>query len=268
MKKVCDQVLIELKSYYIRIAKELLMKTKLLTQIALFAGLLFNYSIAQEGGLKFQNPFDGAKKTTSFGAMYSMPVGDFGSTNLEKGGFARGGWGLYFDSKSTFKSGLTFISHSTYSWVPLDQDAMAKAFSENLGRKTEVTGGKHKPFLSTIGVGYDFKAGSFLTIGISAQGGVLYNSFKGFNMTVYDSTGTTIAFTDNFKYDAEFSFAYVFGAKFNFSLIKDILSFQIAVDYSGSKYQSYLRSHQLGPIETTQNIQILNIGGGFAFHTK
>ncbi len=244
------------------------MKKRHIIQAVLFTALLSNYSVAQEGGLKFKNPFDGAKKTTSLGAMYSMPVGDFGSTDLEKGGFARAGWGLYLDSKSTFKNGLSFISHSTYSWVPLNQDAIAKAFTENLGRKTEVIGGKHKPFLTTVGLGYDFKAASFLSIGISAQVGVLYNSFKGFDLTVYDTTGTSILFTDNFKYDAEFSFAYVFGAKFNFSLIKDILSFQVFVDYSGSKYQAYLRSYELAPIKTTQNIQLVNIGGGFAFHTK
>ncbi|WP_294672152.1 hypothetical protein [uncultured Fluviicola sp.] len=223
---------------------------------------------AQEGTMKFKNPFDDARKTTSFGAMYCLPVGDFGSTNLEKGGFANPGWGLYFDSKSTFKGGLTFISHSTYAWIPLNQESIAKAFTENLGRKTEVTGGKHKPFLSTVGVGYDFKAASFLTIGISAQAGVLYNSFKGFDMTVYDSTGTSVLFTDNFKYDSEFSLAYVFGAKFNFSLIKDLISFQVSVDYSGAKFDSYLRSYQLQPIKTTQHIQIVNIGAGFAFHTK
>lgn len=226
------------------------------------------YSFAQEGTVKFKNPFDDAKKTTTLGAMYCLPVGDFGSTNLEKGGFANPGWGLYFDSRNTFKSGLTLISHSTYAWVPLNQVAIAKAFTENLGRKTEVAGGKHKPFLTTIGLGYDFKAASFLKIGISAQGGVLYNSFKGFDMTVYDSTGTSVLFTDNFKYDAEFSFAYVFGAKFNFSLIKDVISFEVSVDYSGAKFDSYLRSYQLHPIKTRQNIQILNIGAGFAFHTK
>lgn len=244
------------------------MKKANIIQAVLFTVISFSCSFAQEGGLKFKNPLESAQKTTSFGAMYCLPVGDFGSTNLEKGGFARAGWGLYFDSKSTFKHGLSFISHSTYAWVPLDQKAVAQAFTENLGRKTEVTGGKHKPFLTTIGAGYDFKATRFLTIGISAQGGILYNSFKGFDMAVYDATGTGILFSDNFKYDAEFSLAYVFGAKFNFSLIKDLLSFQLAVDYSGSKYQSYLRSYHLEPIKTTQNIQILNIGAGFAFHTK
>lgn len=244
------------------------MKKTYLTLIALVTVLSSTYSIAQEGAIKFKNPLESAKKTTSLGAMYCLPVGDFGSTDLKKGGFARAGWGLYFDSKSTFKNGLTFISHSTYAWVPLDQDAVANAFTTNLGRKTEVSGGKHKPFLSTIGLGYDFKVAPFLTIGISAQGGILYNSFKGFDMTVYDSTGTNIQFSDNFKYDAEFSLAYVFGAKFDFSLIKDLLSFQVSVDYSGSKYQSYLRSYQLAPIETSQNIQLLNIGAGFAIHTK
>jgi hypothetical protein len=242
------------------------MKKLFIAQITVLTTFLSVYSIAQEGTVKFKNPFDSAKKTNSFGAMYVLPVGDFGSTDLDKGGFARAGWGLYFDSKSTFKSGLSFISHSTYAWVPLDQEAMAKALTNGIGFGTaRVSGGKHKPFLTTIGLGYDFKAASFLTIGISAQTGILYNSFKALEVTIIDPNGNTLV-TADFKYDSEFSLAYVFGAKFNFSLIKDILSFQVYADYSGAKFQSYLRSQPMD-FKTTQNIQMVNIGAGFAFHS-
>lgn len=70
------------------------------------------------------------------------------------------------------KKGLSFVSHSTYSWVPMNQEAMEKAFTENLGRKTKIEGGKHQPFLTTIGVGYDFHLSPKIHAGISAQGGL------------------------------------------------------------------------------------------------
>lgn len=95
------------------------MKKKSIIQITLFTTLLFNHSFAQEGKLKLKNPFEHVTKTTTLGAMYSIPVGKFSSTNLEDGGFAKAVWGLYFDSKSTFKSGISFLSHSTFSWVPI-----------------------------------------------------------------------------------------------------------------------------------------------------
>lgn len=64
---------------------------------------------------KFTNPFLSGKKSTSLGAMASIPVGRFADTDIKEGGYAQTGWGLYFDSKTTLQNGLSFISHSTYS---------------------------------------------------------------------------------------------------------------------------------------------------------
>lgn len=244
------------------------MKNHYLSLAVILLSAFFNLFHAQEGGIKFKNPFENASKHTSFGAMAAIPVGKFSSTDLKNGGFARTGWGLYFDTKSTLKKGLSFVSHSTYSWVPMDQKAMEKAFTDNLGRKTKIEGGKHRPFLTTIGVGYDFHLSPKIHAGISAQGGFMYNSAKGFDMTVYDSDGETVLFSDNFKYDSEFSFAYVFSAQINFNIVKDVISFQVYCDYSGSQYNSPIRSYHLPTIKTSQSIQLINVGGGFCIKTK
>ncbi|MNJ82916.1 hypothetical protein D3C87_03280 [compost metagenome] len=244
------------------------MKNHYLSLAAIFLSAVFNSFHAQEGGLKFKNPFENASKHTSFGAMAAIPVGKFSSTSIDNGGFAKTGWGLYFDSKSTLKKGLSFVSHSTYSWVPMDQQALEKAFSDNLGRKTEINGGKHRPFMTTLGVGYDFHLGSKISAAVSAQGGFMYNSAKGFDMTVYDTDNTTVLFSDNFKYDSEFSFAYTFSAQLNFNIVKDVVSFQVYCDYSGSQYNSPIRSYHLPTIKTSQSIQLVNVGGGFCIKTK
>lgn len=214
------------------------------------------------------NPFSGASKVSSFGAMASVPVGQFSSTDLENGGFAKTGWGFFFDSKTVLKNGLSFISHSTYSWVPFNQAAMATTFSSELGKHTTVTGGKYMPFLTTLGVGYEFHPAPFLTFGITAQGGLMYNSSKSFELTVYDTDNTTVLFKDDMKFDAQFSLAYVFGAQVNFRLIKDLIDFQITGDYSASQFNSTLRGQNLDPIKTKQQIQLVNFGAGIVVHTK
>lgn len=216
---------------------------------------------------KITNPFLTGKKSTSFGAMASVPVGQFSGTDLKDGGYAQTGWGLYFDSKTTLKSGLSFISHSTYSWVPLNHNALSNTFTTELGRKTEISGGKHMPFLTTLGIGYEINATSFLKFGVSAQGGLLYNSFKGFDINVYDANNALL-FTDNLKFDSQFTFAYVFGVNASVNLVKDLVDLQVTADYSASKFTSTLRSHNIDPIKTSQQIQLVNVGLGIVVYTN
>lgn len=231
--------------------------------IFLFASICSAPAIAQI----IKNPFTNVRKTTAIGAMASIPVGQFAGTDLEDGGYAQTGWGLYFDSKTILKSGLSFVSHSTYSWVPLNHNALAATFTSELGRRTEISGGKHMPFLTTLGLGYDFSPVRLLRLGITAQGGLMYNSFKGFDINVYDASNTLL-FTDNLKFDSQFTVAYVFGPNAGVSLIKDLLDLQVSADYSASKFNSTLRSHNIAPIKTSQQIQLLNVGLGIVVYTK
>ncbi|MBL7712312.1 MAG: hypothetical protein JNL13_07615 [Chitinophagaceae bacterium] len=217
---------------------------------------------------KFTNPFSNADKYTSIGAMASIPSGQFRSTDLKNGGYAGTGWGLYFDSKTVLKSGLYFVSHSTYSWVPLNDAALNTSFTRELGKKTMISGGRHMPFLTTLGLGYEAHPKKFITLGLSAQAGLMYNSFKNFDITVYDTDNTTVLFNDNLKYDSQFSFAYVIGAQVGFRLIKDLLDFQLIADYSASKFSSTLRGSELPAIRTSQHIQLINVGAGIVVHTK
>ncbi len=105
-------------------------------------------------------------KATTIGAFIASPVGNFGSTDINNGGFAAPGWGVVFDSKTKIKNGLSYVFHSTYSWMDIDQEAMSKEFSDYLGLKAEVDGGQHQPFLSTIGLNYDFYFTKRVRIGL------------------------------------------------------------------------------------------------------
>lgn len=102
-------------------------------QLALVSMLFIAGSVQAQ---KFTNPFSKADKYTSIGAMASIPSGQFRSTDLKDGGYASTGWGLYFDSKTVLKNGVYFVSHSTYSWVPLNDAALNTSFTKELGKKT------------------------------------------------------------------------------------------------------------------------------------
>lgn len=238
-------------------------KLILLSTLTLAASLSTSPTNAQ----KITNPFLSGKKATSLGATASIPVGRFSGTDLKEGGYAQTGWGLYFDSKTTLKSGLSFISHSTYSWVPLNHKAMMNTFTKELGRRTEIKGGRHMPFLTTLGLGYEANATKKLKLGVSAQAGLLYNSFKGFDINVYDANNNVL-FSDNLKFDSQFTFAYLFGVNASVNLLKNLVDLQLTADYSASKFTSSIRSYNLPPIKTSQQIQIVNVGLGFVVYTN
>jgi hypothetical protein len=86
------------------------------------------------------------KKSTGISALYSTPIGNFGKRDLDKGGYAKPGWGFAFDTRTFLGLGISFVSYTTYSWINLDQDAMAEDFSVALNQPTTIEGGQHRPF--------------------------------------------------------------------------------------------------------------------------
>jgi hypothetical protein len=205
-------------------------------------------------------------KATTIGAFIASPVGNFGSTDINNGGFAAPGWGVVFDSKTKIKNGLSYVFHSTYSWMDIDQEAMSKEFSDYLGLKAEVDGGQHQPFLSTIGLNYDFYFTKRLKLGINGQAGVLYNSFRPFTLKVYDANNV-LFYEDIVQYESAFAFAYSFGADLTFHLIKNLLGLKISADYSAGNLDTYLISKNLPPTKSVSKLEMLNLGIALEFYT-
>lgn len=206
-------------------------------------------------------------KANTLGAFIASPVGNFGSTDINNGGFAAPGWGVVFDSKTKVKNGLSYVFHTTYSWMDIDQEAMSKEFSDYLGLKAEVDGGQHQPFLSTIGLNYDIYFTKRLKLGINGQAGVLYNSFRPFTLKVYDANNV-LFYEDIVQYESAFAFAYCFGADFTFHLIKNLLGLKISADYSAGNLDTYLISKNLPPTKSVSKLEMLNLGVALEFYTR
>ena len=213
-----------------------------------------------------QNP----NNSSTIGAFIAFPMGEFGKTDLENGGFAKQGYGFAFDSKNILAKGFSFVSHSTYAWVDIDGDAMAKAFDEEFGAgyRTEITNGQHQPFLSTIGLNYDYHVTKRVSFGANAQAGILYNSFRPMGIKVYYTPNNILLYDDIVSYESNFAFAYGFGVDISFSLIPNVVSFQITADYSAGNLNTYLISKQFDPIKSVDKMQFLNLGASLVFYSK
>jgi hypothetical protein len=215
-----------------------------------------------------------SSKQSLLGAFLAFPMGEFGKTDIENGGFAKQGYGFSFDSKSMIGKGFSYLFHTTYAWADIDGDAMAKAFDKefetNLGTgyKTSVTGGQHQPFLSTIGLGYDFHLTERISFGLNGQAGIVYNSFRPMTIKVYDSNINQEIYNDIVSYESSFAFAYGFGADIMFTLIPNLIAFQLNADYSSGKLDTYLISKVFDPIKSVEKMQFLNLGFSLVFYTN
>ena len=213
---------------------------------------------------KFENPYN----TNEFGGIYAIPLGDFGSKDASSGGFATRGFGFSFDSKTYLFYGFSFVSHSVYSWVNLDANAMSDQLTKDLGLKTVITGGQHQPFVSTVGVNYNYYFTKKICLGVNAQAGILYNSFKPFELKIYDNSNNVI-YNDLLGFDSKLAFAYCGGTDLSFSLIPHVLAFKLWATYTASNVDTYLTSKYTDPIKSITKMQFMNLGIGFVvFNSK
>jgi hypothetical protein len=87
--------------------------------------------------VKNENKFP-YKKSSGVSVINANPIGQLKAKNLEKGGFALPGWGVSFDSRNHLGYGFSFISYSSYAWIGMDDEGLAKKFTEDLGNKTKL----------------------------------------------------------------------------------------------------------------------------------
>jgi hypothetical protein len=210
-----------------------------------------------------------AQQESSLGGFIATPVGDFKSTDLDDGGFAKKGWGVVFDSKSKFKGlpeGLTIYFHSTYQWNEMDTETLAKEFTESLGMRTEITNSKYSPILATIGPAYDFKLAENFKLGINGTVGIMFNNTKAFSIKVYDDNNNLIV-NEHYNFDNNVAFAYSFGAELRYDIVPKVLGFALYTDYTSAK-QSTDISSQNTDVETFQKLQYLNLGAKLVFLAK
>ena len=207
------------------------------------------------------------RKSTAVSALNVIPTGDFGSTDISNGGFAKPGWGVSLESRNNLGHGFSFISYSTYSWINLDTDAMEKAFTSSLQARTTVTGGQHRPFLTTLGLGKTvFKQGN-VQAGVSAMAGIMYNSFKAFQIKVFDDNNNVL-FSDILKFDTDFEFTYLFGVDLNYYVIPEVLAIHLGGNYVTANLNTFLQSDHFEAIKVDGKMQMMNVNLGVIFNTN
>jgi hypothetical protein len=196
---------------------------------------------------------------SSFGAFIASPVGDFKSTSLEDGGFAKQGWGIVFDSRSKLTKSFSLYFHSTYQWNEMDTDVLEAKFTEYLGYRTTVSDSKYSPLLTTIGPAYDYKVSEKFRIGLNGTIGIMFNNTKAFTIKVYDENNNLLA-NELVNFDGNVAFAYTFGTEFVYDLIPQKLGISLYADYTSATQKSEISSPNLDAYDSFQKLQYFDMG--------
>lgn len=202
------------------------------------------------------------KNTSILGAFVSMPIGDFGSTDLANGSYAQTGWGIAFDSRfliKTWPENFYLLFHSSYQWNNVDNAAIAQDYTEILGNKTTVSESRYSPIITSIGPKYDIPLTNKLALGLHAGAGIMFTNTKSMTIKVYD-INDALLLSENINFDNDPAFTYRFAVDLTLQLVPDILDLSLFADYTGAQQNAELSSKNLDPISSSHNLQYLNTG--------
>lgn len=209
-------------------------------------------------------------KGTTFGGFASIPVGKFGSTDLnDGGGFVKTGWGIVFDSKlrgSSWKEFFSLNLHSTYQWNQIDNEAVAIAYTEELGYRTEVGESRHAPIIITLGPKFDFGLTEGITLGVTGGAGVMFNNTKSFRLEVFDDQDNTI-FNEVVKFDNNPAFTYTLGLDLTFKVIDDLLDIAVYADFNAANQALEFEFGSIEPVKSVEEMRYLNTGIKLTLYT-
>ena len=203
-----------------------------------------------------------SQEESSFGAFISNPVGQFKSTDLENGGFAKTGWGIVFDSKNELKflsEGWFLYFHSTYQWNEMDTELVAEKFTEELGNRTEVSASRYSPILMTVGPAREFALSEKFTLGINTGLGIVFGNTKAFTVKVFDANDNELA-NELVNFDNRVAFAYTLGAEIKMMLVENLLGIALFADYTSANQKVELSFTTANPVDSFQKMQTINAG--------
>ena len=225
-------------------------------------------------------------KGTTLGGFASIPVGKFGSTDLnDGGGFVKTGWGIVFDSKLRSESWADFFSlnlHSTYQWNQIDNGAVAEAYAADFAEIfpnyvvdfVEVGESRHAPIVLTLGPKFDIPLADGITLGVTAGVGVMFNNTKSFRLSYQlspadpmDTSLTAFGFEDVIKFDNNPAFTYMLGLDLTFQVVDNLLDITLYADFNAANQTTEFELSDTEPVKSVEEMRYLNTGIKLTLYT-
>ena len=202
----------------------------------------------------------------TLGVFRSFPTGNFGSSKLGDGGFAKSGWGFLLENNAQpklFPKFLTFATRFSYQKNELDNHALEKRFSEALGYQTRIGEAAYEPITLLAGPSIEIGLHRRLRLHVRAGAGVMFIKMNSFRIEVLDAQGGQLL-DDVLDTNGNIPFAYLGGMQLRQIITKNI-SVNVFADYCSAKGKM---GAKLGKIKTESSefdVSTLNTGLSLRF---
>jgi len=204
-----------------------------------------------------------AQSKYNIGFYRSFPIGEFGATDIEEGGFAEPGWGFLLEDKFTFSSwpeGLNVGFHFSYQENKADGQAIGQAFSEALEGQFDVrvSAGSFRPLVATLGPFYEWKLNQKFSIDFKSGAGIMFTGIDPINLNIYNDQNELIL-KERVEYQTKPDFSFMLGVNFGYQL-SDFWAVNLFADYAYSN-ESFNSSLVSGSSSSSdQKISFINTG--------
>jgi hypothetical protein len=195
------------------------------------------------------------------GFFRSFPVGNFGSSHLDNGGFAKSGWGFFLENNSKpklFPKWLTFATRFSYQKNKLDAEGMKRKFTEALGYETRIGEADYKPIMLLGGPHLEVSLRPKMHLQLKSGFGVMFTKLDAFRLEVLDKQGNVFV-DDVIDTSSNIPFAYLVGAQLRQIITKN-LSIGLSADYTSAKGEMGAKLGKIKVKASEFNIATLNTG--------
>jgi len=204
-----------------------------------------------------------AQSTYDIGFYRSFPIGDYGATDLENGGFAEPGWGFLLENKFTFPAwpeGLNIGFHFSYQENKTDEQSIGNAFSEALEGTFDVrvSAGSFRPLVATVGPFYEWKLNQKFSIDFKSGAGIMFSGIDPINLNIYNDQ-SELVLRERVEYQTKPDFSFMLGVNFGYQL-SDYWAVNLFADYAYAN-ESFNSSLISGSgTSSEQKISFINTG--------
>ncbi len=211
-----------------------------------------------------------AQESYSIGFLYSSPVGDYQSTDLENGSFAEPGWGVTIENKSALRNwpdNLYLGFHFSYQRNKLDQDEVSRQFTEAIGNPAyavDVIDGNYNPFTFMIGPFYDIFLTDKIFLGLKSGIGIMFTNIDPMVINITDNSGNEV-FSEVLRTEGVPAFTYLLGLSLNLKL-SEYAGIGIFADYGGAKEQVEATFDNLPDFTSEYKLSYINTGLHLMFY--
>lgn len=207
-----------------------------------------------------------AQSELSAGFFYSTPTGNYRSTNLNGGSFAKPGWGFQFQHivrGPSWPKAVALTLNISYQENELDHTKISERFTAALGNRTTLSPASYKPLLITLGPVFRIPVTERLNVALKTGIGFMFTNIDSFIIKSYNTQGDEIL-KEVISFKGHPNFSYLLGIGLNYE-VSETLGIGVFSQFSAGREKVETSIGAVAMTESTFDLSFINTGIKISF---